>query len=169
MTGTQDRYTLPDIPEIGRINGREVAAYTHLLLALLQRSDRFCCGTAPAAYTRALLPKAKAWIKKIEDSVALGGESAGAATCLVPALKGVDIPQHRASEKGLVALMKTLCHGTEQVGVGNAPASCGAGFESRHIATAGEIARCGTSERDAVEHVEAFQGGHKSVGRHESH
>lgn len=35
MTGTQDRYTLPDIPEIGRINGREVAAYTHLLLALL--------------------------------------------------------------------------------------------------------------------------------------
>ena len=32
------------------------------------------------------------------------GESAGAATCLVPALKGVDIPQPRASATGLVAL-----------------------------------------------------------------
>lgn len=86
MTGTRDRYTLPDIPEIGRINGREVAAYTHLLLALLQRSDRFCCGTAPAAYTRALLPKAKAWIKKIEDSVALVP-----ADGLVAALEGFDM------------------------------------------------------------------------------
>lgn len=62
-------YTLPNLSSVNCNNGYEIAAYSHMMLSLLQRSDRFCCGTQPIASSKQLLRSAKLWIETIESRV----------------------------------------------------------------------------------------------------
>ncbi len=60
-------FELPEVSSVNRHDADEVMAYSHLLLSLLQRSDRHSCGVEPFVATRDLLPVAKEWLRTIRE------------------------------------------------------------------------------------------------------